>query len=495
MGVMRFLVEPAEILNDWPEAHRAYLSGPDQSVWPTRIEIEGNQVVCRRQNSESGKLHVSWPVPGHGRPVLSTASLHEREEPYLLAVELARGKLVQVRNQLALWQGAGMTVPQEFSELHRAAHLLFSKAASSQESSKQASITAQQALAQECEAADLLTQAYTKQRLENRHRHYPRLPTALGCSLGECIPNAAWRSSFIQAFNSAAVPLEWRFIEPVEGEYHWEAYDAQVDWCTSAGLMMRGGPLIDLSPDGMPNWLWQWERDHWNLQSFICDFIETAISRYQGRIRIWEIAARINTGGALALNEEHRLTIVAKALEVARRVDQEGQFIIRIDQPWGEYQARGQHKLSPMHFADALVRAGLGLSGINLEIGVGYSPRGSAPRDLLDFSRLIDHWTALGIPLHVTLAFPSERGPDPKLNSDLEVERPSWKRPWSAQAQAEWLDLYLPLLMAKPSVVAIFWSHFTDAETHRFPHAGLLGLDGAPKPSLSRVVLQRKAYW
>ena len=495
MGVMRFLVHPAEMLNDWPEVHRAYMSGPDQSVWPTRIEVDGNQISCRRQTPDSGKLHVAWPVPQHGRPVICTASLHEREEPYLLAVELARGKLVQVRNQLATWQSAGMSVPREFIALHSEAHRLFAKAAASQDAPDVASGFAQQALACECDAAELLTRVYTRQRLDNRHRQYPHLPTALGCSLGESRPTPAWKSDFAGAFNSAAIPLEWRVIEPEEGNYNWDTYDEQVDWCTEQGLMVRGGPLFDLSPDGMPNWLWQWDRDYWNLQSFICDFVETAISRYLGRIRIWEIAARVNTGGALALTEENRLTLVAKALEVARQVDQEGQFLIRIDQPWGDYQARGQHKLSPMHFADALVRAGLGLSGINLEIGVGYSPRGSPSRDLLDFSRMIDQWSVIGVPLQVTLAFPSRRDLDPQLCTDLEVDAACWKLPFSEEAQAEWIDLYLPLLMAKPAVVAIFWSHFCDADPHRFPHAGLIRPDATPKPALARIVRQRKAYW
>jgi hypothetical protein len=231
------------------------------------------------------------------------------------------------------------------------------------------------------------------------------------------------------------------------------------------------------------------------LQSFVCDFVETAVARYLGRIRIWEISARGNTGGALALTEEHRLTLAAKTLEVARQVDPEGQFLIRVDQPWGEYQARGQHKLSPMQFTDALVRAGVGLTGINLEIGIGYAPRGSHSRDLLDFSRLIDQWSVLGLPLQVTLAFPSSGGADPNVTADLEVESDSWRRPWSEEAQAAWLDLYYPLLMAKPAVTAVFWTHFSDAHPHCFPHAGLLRADETPKPALARIVKLRKAYW
>ncbi|MFN0054706.1 MAG: endo-1,4-beta-xylanase, partial [Planctomycetales bacterium] len=333
------------------------------------------------------------------------------------------------------------------------------------------------------------------QRLEMRHRQYPQLPTILGCSLGDSVFSPQQEAQFLEAFHGAAIPLQWRYIEPLEGEYCWDTYDAQVDWATANNLLIRGGPLIDLSTNGLPAWLSQWQHDYYNLQSFVCDFIETVISRYVGRIRIWEVAARANAGGALAMSEENRLTLVAKVLEVARQVDPEGQFLIRIDQPWGEYQARGMHKLSPMHFADALVRAGIELSAINLEIGVGYTPSGSPSRDLLDFSRLIDQWSVLGAPLQVTLAFPSAVGSEPQLTTDMEVDHRFWRRPVDERAQAEWIDDYVPLLLAKPSVIAVFWNHLSDAQPHRFPHAGLVRDDGAPKPALERLTRQRQLHW
>jgi hypothetical protein len=495
MGVMRFIVSPHELLSDWPEAHRAYICGVDQSAWPTRIELVGNELHCRRQNSDSGKLNIAWPVAGFGRPMLSTASLPEREEPYLLAVELARGKIVQVRNQVALWETAGMAIPSEFVPLHREAHQLLARAVAAQDEPSRASKIAQEALAKECAAADILTRSYSTQRLEVRHRQYPQLPTVLGCSLGDSPLDAPQQEQFLAAFNGAAIPLQWRCIEPEEGDYRWETYDAQVEWALLNNLMLRGGPLVDLSSNGLPKWLSQWESDYWNLQSFVCDFIETVISRYLGRIRTWEVAARPNAGGALALTEENRLTVVAKILEVARQVDPEGQFIIRIDQPWGEYQARGQHKLSPVQFADALVRAGMELSAINLEIGVGYSPLGSPSRDLIDFSRMIDQWSLLGLPLQVTLAFPSGTDHDARQTTDLEVDARSWRIPVSEEAQARWIDDYLPLLLAKPAVVAVFWNHLSDAQPHRFPHAGLVRPNGSGKPSLASFVRLRELHW
>jgi hypothetical protein len=495
MGVMRFVVHPTGLFADWPEVHRAYITGVDQSAWPTRIEVVGNQILCRRQNPDSGKLNIVWPVPGFGRPVLATSSLPEREHSYNLAVELARGKIVQVRNQLAVWQAAGMTIPDEFVPLHRAAHQLLARSVAVEHAPAEAADIAQQAIIKECQAAEVLTRSYVSQRLEVRHRQYPQLPTVFGCSLGDCLLAPAQQQQFLAAFNGAAVPLQWRCIEPEEGDYRWETYDSQVEWGLANQLLLRGGPLVDLSPNGLPKWLSQWEHDYWNLQSFVCDFIETVMSRYLGKIRIWEIAARPNAGGALALTEENRLTLVAKILEVARQVDQEGQFLIRIDQPWGEYQARGQHKLSPVHFADALIRAGMELSAINLEIAVGYSPMGSASRDLIDFSRMIDQWSILGLPLQVTLAFPSAAQHDPNQTTDLEVDARSWKLTASEEAQAQWIEDYVPLLLAKPAVLAVFWNHLSDAQPHRFPHAGLVRPDGTAKTSHASIVRLRELHW
>ncbi|MES2790301.1 MAG: endo-1,4-beta-xylanase [Planctomycetota bacterium] len=493
MGVLRFLIQPASMFETWPEVHRAYISGFDQSVHTTRVELEDSLLVCRRQVSESGKLNVAWPVAGFGKPMISTASLPERQTPYLLPLELARGKIVQLRNQLATWEAAGMQLPVGYANLSASAHSHFAKAVGAQNDLPRCAELANLALQSAFQAAELLTQSYAQQSLAVRHRRYSQIPTLVGAYLPHEL-DGPWQSQYLDAFNTGAVSVKWRNIEPVEGEYHWELFDAQVDWCEDNRLVIRGGPLLDLAPQGMPEWLFRWENDIWNLQSFVCDFVETAIRRYQGRVRMWEVAARGNSGGGMAITEENRLGLVAKALEIARQVDEEAQIFIRIDQPWAEYQARGQHRLSPMQFADGLIRAGLGLSGINLEIAVGYAPRGSASRDLLEYSRLIDLWSVLGLPLHVTLAFPSASGPDPQANCDLEVEPSNWKHGWSEESQAEWIDSYLPLLIAKPAVTGVFWNHLSDASPHIFPHAGLINAAGHVKPGLQRIARHRQNY-
>ena len=97
MGVMRFSVRRSGHEPDWPELAGAYLSGFDGRVYETDLQLDGDILSCHRESAtESARLHVAYPVPGFGRPILCTASLREREEPYLLALELARGRLGQL---------------------------------------------------------------------------------------------------------------------------------------------------------------------------------------------------------------------------------------------------------------------------------------------------------------------------------------------------------------------------------------------------------------
>jgi hypothetical protein len=487
MGVMRFTVHPEGLLDPDSDARRAYVSGFDGRVFPARVEPTAGQIEIRRVNSDSGKLHIAYPVEGFGRPVICTATLRESDDPYILALELARGRIVQLRNQLATWEGLGMTVPDGFREIHRESHSLFAQATAAKQDVAKASTLADQAIAKSLKAAEMLTSAYVRQRLMVRLKRSAQLPVSFGCGIncGEVIETHG--EVFQEAFTSAALPIRWKEIEKQEGEYEWDLLDKLVEWGTENRLLLRGGPLLNLAPDGLPGWLQQWGHDFFNLQSFLSDFVETAINRYLGRVRIWEVSSRVNTGGAFKLNEEERLTLVARTLEVARQVDEEAQLQIRIDQPWGAYQAAGEHRLSPIQFVDALLRCGVGLSGVNLEIAAGYNDQGASPRDLLDTSRLIDQWSMLEVPLSVTLAYPSTALPDPACTSPLVVRAESC----SEEEQAKWIDKMVSLLMAKQSVVGIYWSHLADKGPHGFPNAGLINSDGTTKDGIQSFLKHR----
>ncbi|MEZ6056612.1 MAG: endo-1,4-beta-xylanase [Planctomycetaceae bacterium] len=482
MGVMRFIVVPDGKTIDWPEYEAAYITQLDGRVAPLRVELQGNLLQCTRSNSDSGKLHIPWRVEGFGLPIITTTSLPESDRPYHLTLELARGKIAETREQAYLWETAGMLIPDNFRSQIKLAYQLFSKASANRNHPTLVDDYSQQALTQAFRAADVLGGSYAIQRFKSRMQSLSHRPALLGCTVDESLSVEVLKDLFCSTFSAAVVPVEWNRIEPTEGNYNWQSLDDLVSCCQQQRMFVRGGPLIDLSAGGLPQWLTTWKDDFLNLQSFVCDFIETAVSHYAGQIRMWEVVARPNTGGGLRLTEEQRLALTARSLEAAQRTDTEAQLFIRIDRPWGDYQAGGQHRLTPIQFVDALVRSSLGLSGVNLEIAVGYHPQGSRHRDLLAVSRLIDVWSLLGIQLHVTLSFPSSATKDSQAVQEVAVGRSECGVDWSEEVQSHWASRYVTLLMSKPAVTGVFWTHFSDGFPHRFPNAGIIRPDGSQKP-------------
>ena len=70
---------------------RIYVAGNEDIPWQTRSHWEKETLVVERGADESGYVYVPWMVDGHGQYLLGTSTLIERDRPYLLDVELARG--------------------------------------------------------------------------------------------------------------------------------------------------------------------------------------------------------------------------------------------------------------------------------------------------------------------------------------------------------------------------------------------------------------------
>jgi hypothetical protein len=230
------------------------------------------------------------------------------------------------------------------------------------------------------------------------------------------------------------------------------------------------------------------------LLHFVGDFVETVIRRYKGSIHTWELVGRANSADVLALGEEQLLRLAVHALETSRAIDADARYVIRIGQPWGQYLSRTGRQLAPLHFADTLLRADLGVSGFDLEICVGYTRDASPPRDLMELSRLLDLWSTLGVPLALTLAYPSAADTDPLATKDAAMEPSAAESPWNEAAQAQWVRECVSLALAKPNVQTVAWAHLSDAGPHEWPHAGLVRADGAPKRALEELATLRGQF-
>ena len=491
MGQMRFVVpRPERVVAD--AADQAYLAGAEGIPWECRTTLFPGAMLIERETRESGYLYFPWNVAGRGVVMLISGSLMERPRAYNLPVELARGTINRLRNQSTAWQTAGMTIPPAFSELVADATRHFTLAATRQDQPDAAADHAEDAIRVGLEAGEILCREYALQVLAIRRGQQAPLGTLLGCRLS-APPTGAAKAKFLAAFNAALHCPPWPQIEAKLGAYQWDAADSVVNWCRDQNLRLCIGPLVVLDRHALPDWLFL-DNDYDEVQASVLGWLETVVARYRGKAQLWHVAARLNQGGAFDFSEEQRLRLLVEAVDRVRALDARTPLVVSFDQPWGEAIVKKDQELTPLHFADTLVRGELGLAGVALEIHYGAWPGGTLPRDPMDVSRQLDRWSQLGAPLMVLLSAPSSQAADAKALHparplpDLASDKlsPHWQR-----SLVEWL---VPLVVAKQSVQALVWDNWQDNQPHEFANTGLLDAKGKAKPALQAMIDLRRDW-
>jgi hypothetical protein len=494
MGVIKFLV-PCRQHVAADAAARAYMAGIDEIPWQSRVAWNDSLLVVERAEFDSGNVFVPYMLQRHGELMLSTASLMERAEPYHLQVELARGTLNRVRNHLAAWESLGMQVPPVVSQPLAAAREHLSWATTHKDKPEEAAARAELAIEAALDGADLLSEAYVAQAIAARRGPGGKLNTLLGANLGSALPADGVAPHVTAAFNTVQVPFVWRDIAAREGTCDWTLYDRQIEWARASGLKICGGPLLAIERWSLPDWMYLWGTDDLeNFHSCAAEHIQAVVNRYRGKVHLWMCAARLNVDNEFNHSEEQRLRLAVAAIDSVRRADPRTPIVLSIDQPWGTFMSRQSCDLSPWHFADALVRADLGLAGLGLEINFGYAPGGSEPRDPLEFGRQMDRWSMLGLPLLLSLVVPSDRAADPRARSGGQAMPFAASGELSGETQRAWAEKYLGVLLAKQPVQAVVWNQLADSQPHALAHGGLFDAGDRPKPIVEYLEQFRREY-
>ncbi len=499
MGALHFQVYPPQRVT--PDAcARAYFVARDRFMLPSRIRPTSDGFIVERTVADSGYFHIPWQIDGKTsqKPgdlkqcelTLGTAWVMERAAPYHLQVELARGKVNQLRNQTVEWQSVGLAIPPEVQrQVDEASHLFYS-ASTSQHEPVRAAQLAEQAIAAAIRAGDVLATCYGEQALAARLRS-GQLDVWLGAHLGFVSLPPPLRPIIGQSFNSCVVPVNWHDIEATERTYDWSTSDELMVYAREQKLAVCGGPLISFDDANLPAWLCLWEGDFDNLLSCVSEFVERAVKRYRGRFHLWHAASRLNVGEGLGLSTEDRVRIAVRIVEIIHSLDPTTPFILSFDQPWAEYTSREDHE-PPLYLADTIIRSGLGVSGIGLEINLGYSPGGSYLRDILEMHQLLDLWNLLGLPLYLFLTIPSSSADDPQAVGEGKVVD-AFTGGWTPAIQQALMEKITAQVLTRPSVRGVFWNQLSDAGPHTFPNGGLCDKNDKPKPVLQSLAKIRQA--
>ncbi|MDA1052632.1 MAG: endo-1,4-beta-xylanase [Planctomycetota bacterium] len=495
MGQFHFIA-PSHVQVPIETLASAYLAGMEGIPWRSANRWnhpKGASPVAfslERSIRESGNLNIPWDVEGLGELTLSTASLMETSAPYNLPLELARGVVNRLRNQAAEWGMAGLAVSTELANELREASNAFIAAVTSLPDHAKTVAASEQAIRLGLQVGESLCREYASQALAARHEEEEHRRTLLGCRLGSRPLEASEAGHFISGFNTAAVPFTWRAVEQNAGKHEWDIFDQQITWCQEHGLRVIGGPLLQLDEQHLPDWLYLWEDDFEQVRNYVTQYIQATVNRYRGRVNVWNCAARMNVGGAISLTEEQRLRLMVAAIDELRRNDPQTAILLSFDQPWAEYLATNDHDLSPLHLADSLVRADLGITGIGIELNIGYQHVGAARRELVEYSRQLDRWAVLQLPMIVYVSCPSDSGNNPHARRAVRAT----SSVHTPESQAAFASKLIPLMLAKQYVQGIVWNDLSDAAPHEFANAGVIDASGTAKPLLDTLIGIRKQH-
>lgn len=432
----------------------AYLVGSDGTPWVSKTDIQDNLVTVTRNTRESGRLVTPWLVKGPGAIALSTATLVPREAPYHLTLELCRGTLGRILAQFGdrLLEEPSVRTPLQDAKLQ------FIQAALHQDDLERCTSHADRSL-EIC----VETIRRTLCRVAKPSHSAPFFSSRLtGLQVDSLEQLSRLLAQTSHPGNAIFYQTTWRDTEPSPGEWEWQPWTTALERARAARRRVACGPLVRLDREALPDWLYLWDDDLDTLQSYVTTYVREAVHRLQSFVHLWYLAAGTNVSAELHLDEEQRLRLTIAALEELRKHDPQTPVLIGIRQPWGDYLGHTHQDLSPLQFADILVRTGLGLTGFVLELNLACQANRSMPRDLLEWNRLLDQWSSLGMPFVLKLTIPNDGAPA--------------TQPMAARQLMQ--DL-MAILRQKTSVQGLIWGQFED--THDWP-SGVFTSEGKAKP-------------
>ena len=440
------------------QAAAIHTVGIDGIPWPCKVATEEGILTVRRNRNESGKTYIPWRSETRGELLISTATLLERESPYPLLTELARGTLNRLRNQLSIWEEGGLVIPAEIhSAVSKSATLLGNSILNSNSVEKDA--LARSSLDCSIEAIFDVSDEFGKQVTQFRKSSDEIHPFWLAHTIS---PNRAVQQG-VEASGFELVRMTFEQLASVSDK----------------GLKKRviAGPFLDASVNGMPDHLVE-AGDFTSKKKLLVDRCRSHMKQLPSSAALLHVIGGLNGMGHRHLSYANQIEMATTLLNEVSDSNVNLPTMVSFDFPWAERLASAVGGSHPLQIADSLLRQGSQISFLGIEVNLGYWPNGSMLRDPLQWIDMLDLWTQLGIPLIVLLRtptwapsgsddggqLPSPTQPDKKVNS-FDVE--------SDGTRIRYLKTILPMLVARPAVQGIIWSQWLDGDDLRYPLGGL----------------------
>ncbi len=476
----------------------AHLIGGEGLPLRSEITLQDNCIVCQKRTAGTASLSLIWPIKSAGTLMLETARLPERDEPYILNVELARGRLMRIAQKVEDWGLFDHPGLAEVNKhLNRARDLFVEalKADTPGESAKLADeslsvgIPASEAMSRV--HADLFLQKKRNGGVGGRRGFGVKLPLVKGL--------ADTMLAKVKEFSDlVSVSMPWRSLQPREHEsdYSFEIADEQIGWLVKQRTHVMAGPLISFAEDQVPDWLILYENDFDSVRDMAVEHIRRVVQRYGRYVHFWRVVSGLHGDNNLGFAFEQVMELTRVAVATVKQLAPRAVSIVEVVEPWGEYYARKNRTVPPVMYAEVLLQSGINFDAFGLRLPMGMPVRGGYTRDLFQISSLLDRFTSLGKPMHVTgYGVPSAMQADPRDSTSGQAEPAMagfWRNGWAEPIQAYWAGHFSRIALSKPLLETLIWEDLFDGQPHTVPNGGMMRGDGATKPVYDELAAVRK---
>lgn len=472
----------------------AYVVGTDDVPLRADITFQDGIITCRKRAAGPAGLALLWNIPEVGQILLETIRVQEREQPYILQVELARARLLRIQQKLEDWglqDYAGVEDVAAQIKLGREVLIKALQASTSEE----AAALGDESLTIAVAASESLTRYHAEAFLNRRKLTGGFNRRVFGCSLPVGKPSKAICKCITSAFDFVTVPFVWRDIEPSEQTFNWKPLDTWVESLAKQNIVMKGSGLLSFRDKHVPDWLYIWEHDFDTIRDLAFEHVRRVINRYGQYIQTWDVISGIHADNCFTFNFEQLMELTRMTAALTKQLCPRGTAIVDIVAPWGEYYARNQRTIPPLLYADMTTQSGVNFDAFGLRFCFGPASDGMFLRDMFQISSLIDLFAKMGKPLHITgVQVPSATAVAAREGDAAEVaptEGGFWREPWNEQVQSDWIRLFCEVVLSKPFVESVTWHGLADNAEHAVPHGGLLRADLAPKAAYGQMVKMR----
>ena len=473
MGEYKFQI-PSDWTFDLYHANSAHIVGIDGVPWPCRLTISDPDpntqqriLTVNRNQDGSGRLYLLYDFETLGEHLICTGTLlpSAEDEPHDLLLEVARGTLNRMRNQMSIWGEGGLAI--EDTTLQKVADATTQLASALFTADLPvAHQFARQSLETTIDAVYELANTFAKQisKFRREQKELPQFWTANQIGFAD------------QFKPSIETPYTQLTTAKLALDANAERGSASKEQLESIDQKVIVGPLLDASIGGFSESMLQLD-DFLSRRDQLLNDAQRVLESLPSNTVMLRVASGLNGTGHRHLSYPQQLQATVDLLQLVENSQVNVPTMVSFDFPWAERLAGAVGGTHPLQIADSLVRQDVELSFLGLEINLDLWPNGSTVRDPLQWIDLVDIWAQLGMPLVLCLRTPCGGTAETKGVETRNQVRSNL----SDKQRIDFLKTVLPMMVARPSVHGVIFQQWQDIDDPRYPNSGIIDADGAPK--------------